>query len=268
MKFFSYEIQKEWAINVRQWGYTLGVWVMVATLISGGFALNEWRKVSVANRVVLEQDVLPAVKGIVSDLTDTTRTIKTVAGDFQVTAQNATQASAEFKDLASDLRNDYMPQITSDLHQTQTLLRQSVGSLTTEVQTQIHNNGEAVNQLINSTNGLIANDMSSLVKNITDIATELRGTSRQVRLLVEDPALAKTLQEVYGSSVALHGATSNVEVITGSMARMSQDLEAPVHKLTHPDPPKGFVGKMKFALSYLKDIGGVVYLVVKILNGF
>ena len=260
MSFTDYETQKKWAINVRQWGYTFGVWVLVATLISGGFALNEWRKVSVTNRKLIEQNVAPAVKEIVGNLQDS-------AKDFQTTAKNSAQASEEFRLLAGDIRSEYLPQITSDLHRTQTILRSTVQDLGEEVRTQIHNNGTALEKVINSTNGLITTSVASLTDQINGIAEEVRGTARRVRVLVDDPELAKALGEVYASAKALRGSTDNVEIVTASLASMSKDLNDSVHKLTHPQPQKGFVGKMKFALSYLKDIGGVVYLVVRILNG-
>jgi len=107
---------------------------------------------------------------------------------------------------------------------------------------------------------------------------EFLKAGKNLRLITDDPALkslpgeidklAKSLNVSAGKvEVVMENAktaTANVAGITGNLNAISEDAKKKTHALLNP-PPAPFW--KRYILYPLKDVGGVVYLLIRIANG-
>ena len=106
---------------------------------------------------------------------------------------------------------------------------------------------------------------------LTDAVAQFALAGKNLVVITSDPALMNLPSEIDKIAKSLNISAGNVEVVTshlagisGNMNAISKDSADKVHSLLYPKPAPFF---KRYILYPLRDIGGLVYLFVKIANG-
>src|SRR5262249_29609543 len=155
--------------------------------------------------------------------------------------------------LVSDLR----PRANEVFRHTNTILA-NMEPIPTSINTQVNALGDKAGKILDGINGQIFGDVDTLIKKLVDIGEEYRQTGHKLNILVDSPYLAYTLQQ---SALTTH----NLKLISGSLANIADRADKKFASMLAP--PKGVWGHVKYGLQILKDVGGVAFVLIRVING-
>jgi hypothetical protein len=259
-ELFGYDRQKHITENLLGWGKVLCVFALAVALGCGAWGAVEWAKFSASQRKLSEEKISPAVERIVGKVESRVDDLGVTVDRLNRIGLNLERTTGQLELGVKETRTVHIPRIITDLSNTQAVIRTAVAKLGDETTRQIKQNGDSVNSILDRIDGEAASSLPLLTAKLIEAAEDLRESGKRVRVLVEDAGVERDLRDTLAS---LRGSSANLEVITGHVSSISANADKKFDALVNPKKPSGFWGKTKYALSVLKDVGGVVYLVLR-----
>jgi hypothetical protein len=263
-EFFDYVRQSHIATNLFQWGKVACIWLLAASLLSGAFAFNSLRKYADSSTAYTQDSLQKGLdEGVLK--------VNSILDSFDKTAKGLEedrQRLAPILDNANDLVSTFNKTFTTvngNLPATFSQVNKTVeqfGTIPATVKEQITKNGDKVYAILEQVEKFETDNLPELGRKINEIADSFNGTGKRIQVLVSDPLIEQDVRfAVQGAALT----TFQSQRLVGYLADTMKSVRDLV--VDSQQPPKGFWGKVKYSLRFLKDIGGVVYLAVRIING-
>lgn len=162
---------------------------------------------------------------------------------------NLTNATAQSAELIADARKNTLPLIDtnlSTLNDNQLMLGQTIEVTRDglkEVISKLAASGENIRVLTSSA------ELQALPADVRAFVQSLNRTGAKVEVLADD----------------LHAIGANMAGVTGNLNLISADAQKKSHELLFPPPSPWY---QRYLLQPIRQVGGVTYLILKLVNGF
>ena len=257
------------AINVRQWGYTIAVFLLCACLLSGALALNSVRKASNASRAYTEQNLMPSVteavarvNSVLDNVDESTGKLPAAIDKLPAILDKVDSAAGKI-DFATGnlvlLSADLRKKLPKSVDHINTILA-NTEPLPVTIDNEVKRIGGRVDYILEHIDNTVVGSVDELVRTVSGVAEEYKKTGQSLRVIVEDPSIALLLS----NSAKTMG---NLDYITRSLDHMAYNVDKKLDSMINPPPVKGIKGYLKYGLKVLRDVGGVTYLLIRIING-
>ncbi|HKV42795.1 MAG TPA: hypothetical protein VJX67_26590 [Blastocatellia bacterium] len=279
--FFSHSEQANLSKDIRGW---LVDALLLAALVMAIWGLWSWKNANnVAGAVSAKANTaLDSLSGTLTHLNHAAGQVEQTASDLHGVAATA---------------NTRLPEILDDVHQDQIGIQTELSALrgaTVQLQCSVKANGDAAAGLITHLDAA-ATGPDGLIPQVTAVARHFDGIltgpdviaaigsfktamgdladgASHLKLIVDDPELARQIKETFAN---VDVTSSNIASATASLAGVAADAkraaDIAVDKISPKPAPKGFRAKLGYyalrVLGFVRDVGGVTFLVLKIANG-